>query len=55
MQSKGNHKQNKEAAQRMGENICEESNKQGINLQNTHTTYAYLYLKKDPIKNKQKI
>ena len=50
MHSKGNHKQNKKATHRMGENICKQSNQQGINLQNIQTAHAAQEQKNNPIK-----
>ena len=38
--SKGNYRQNEKTAFRMKENICKESNRQGITLQNTQVAYA---------------
>ena len=34
LHSRGNHKQNKKTIHRMGENLCKQSDQQGINLQN---------------------
>ena len=50
MHRRGNHKQDEKSALRMGENICKQSNWQGINLQNIQTAHAVQYQKK---KNKQ--
>ena len=43
---KGNHKQDKKTTLRMGENICKQSDKQGINLQNIQAAHAAQYQKK---------
>ena len=43
MHSRGNHKQDEKSALRMGENICKQSNWQGINLQNIQTAHAVQY------------
>ena len=40
MPSKGNHKQNEKTSHRMGENICKQSDRQRINLQNIQTAQA---------------
>ena len=40
LHSKGNHKQNKKAANGMGENICKQYNQQGLNFQNMQTTHT---------------
>ena len=56
MHSKGNHKQNEKTTHRMGENICKQSDQQGINLQNIQTDRVAPYQKKkktNPIKNVQ--
>ena len=45
LHSKGNHKQNKKTTHRIGENICKQSDLQGINLQNTRTAHAAQYQK----------
>ena len=45
MHSKGNHEQNEKATLRMGENMCKQSNQQGINLQNIQTVHAAQYQK----------
>ena len=45
--SKGNHKQNKKMIHTMWENICNQSNQQGINLQNTWTVHAIQYKSKN--------
>ena len=47
MHSRGNHKQDEKSALRMGENICKQSNWQGINLQNIQTAHAVQYQKKE--------
>ena len=47
LHSKGNHKQDKKATLRMGENICKRSSGQGINHQNIETTYAAQYQKNE--------
>ena len=51
MHCRGNHKQDEKSTLRMGENICKQSNWQGINLQNIQTAHAVQYQKKK--KNKQ--
>ena len=43
--TKGNHKQLEKTTFIMGENICKQSNQQGINLQNIQTAYAAQYQK----------
>ena len=51
MHSKGNDKQNKKTTFRIGENICKQSNQQGITLQNIQTAHATQYQKtNNPIK-----
>ena len=45
MNSKGNNRQNKKIPQRMGENISQQSNQQGINPQNTQIPHAAQYKK----------
>ena len=45
LHSKGNHKQNKKTTYRMGENICKQSDQQGINLQSIQTAHAAQYQK----------
>ena len=50
MRRTGNHKQDEKTTLRMGENICKESNRQRINLQNTQTAHGAQYQKN---KNKQ--
>ena len=45
MNSKGNNKQNKKIPQRMGGNISQQSNQQGINPQNTQIPHAAQYKK----------
>ena len=47
MQSKGNHKQNKKTAHRMGENICKWWDQQGTNLQYTQIAHAAQYQKQN--------
>ena len=42
---KVNHKQNKKTIFRMGENICKQSNQQGINFQNIQRAHAAHYQK----------
>ena len=56
MHSKGNHKLDEKTTLRMGENICKQSNQQGINLQNIHIAHPAQYQKKpnNPIKNGRK-
>ena len=49
LHSKGNHKQDKKATLRMGENICKRSNWQRINLLNIQAAHAAQYQKNDPI------
>ena len=44
--AQGNHKQNKKTTLRIGENICKQSNQQGINLQNIQTSHAPQYQEK---------
>ena len=56
LHSKGNHKQNEKTTHRMGENTCERSDPQVINLQNIQTAQALLCQNtNNPIKNWQKI
>ena len=51
LHSKGNHKQDKKTALRMGENICKWNNRQRINLQNIQTAHGAQYQRnKNPIK-----
>ena len=50
---KVNHKQNKKTIFRMGENICKQSNQQGINLQNIQTAHAAQFPKKQIIQSKK--
>ena len=51
MHSKGNHKQNQKTTPRMAENICKQSNQQGISLQNIQTAHTAQYQKSNnPIK-----
>ena len=45
LHSKGNHKQNKKTTHRMRENICKQSNWQGIKLWNIQTVHAAQYQK----------
>ena len=48
--SKGNHKQNKKTAYRLGENICKWCNQQGLNFQNIQTAHTTQQQKtKNPI------
>ena len=47
LHSKGNHKQDEKATLRMRENICEQSNRQGINLQNIQRAHAVQYQRKN--------
>ena len=56
MYSKGNHKQNEKTTHRMGENICKQCDRQGINLQNLQTAHVAQYEKinNNPIKKWQK-
>ena len=51
MHSEGNHQQNEKTTHRMGENICKQSDQQGINLQNIQIAHAPQYKKNNPIKN----
>ena len=37
LHSKGNHKQNAKTIYRLGENICQQCDQQGLNFQNTQT------------------
>ena len=51
LHSKGNQKQNKKTAYRMGENICKQCNQQGLNFQNIHTAHtSQQQQQKNPIK-----
>ena len=52
MHSKGNHKQDEKTTHRMGENICKQSNRQRICLQNIQTAHGAQYQKQtnNPIK-----
>ena len=51
MHSKGVHQQDEKTTLRMGENICKQSNGQGINVQNIQTALAVQYQKtNNPIK-----
>ena len=45
LHSKGNHKQDKKTALRMGENICKRINGQRIHLQNIQAAHAAPYQK----------
>ena len=45
LHSKGNHKQDEKTTLRMGENICQRSNRQRINLQNIQTAHGVQYTK----------
>ena len=45
MDSKGNHKPNEKTTHRMGENICKQSKRQGINLRNMQKAHAAQYQK----------
>ena len=38
--SKGSHKQNEKATNRLGENICKQCNQQGLNFQNIQTAHT---------------
>ena len=49
MHIKGNHKQNEKTTLRMGENICKQSHRQGINLQNIQIAHAAQYQTNKPI------
>ena len=51
---KGNHKQKEKTTHRMGENICQQSDQQGIILQHIKTTQAAQYQKQLHQKNGQK-
>ena len=44
---KGNHQQNEKTTFRMGENIYNQCNRQGINFQNIQTAHAVQYQKKN--------
>ena len=46
LHSKGNHKQNEKTTFRMGENICNQTNQQKINLLNIQIAHAAQYHKK---------
>ena len=41
--SKGKHKQNEKTTHRIRENVCKQSNQQGINLQNIQTAHTAPY------------
>ena len=43
--AKGNHKQNEKTTYGMGENICKQCDKQGIDFQNIQTAHATQYQK----------
>ena len=45
LHSKGNHKQDQKTTLTMGENICKQSNRQEINLQNIQAGHAAQYQK----------
>ena len=49
LHSKGNHKQDEKTTLRMGENICKQSSRQRINLQNIQAAHAAQYPKNNPI------
>ena len=49
LHSKGNHKEGEKTTLRMGENICQWSNWQRINLQNIQAAHASQYQKNNPI------
>ena len=51
MHSKGNHKQNKKATYRMGENICKQCDWQAINFQNMQTAHTAKYQNKPKTNN----
>ena len=51
LHNKGNNEQNEKTTHRMGENICKQSDQQGINLQNIQIAHAPQYKKNNPIKN----
>ena len=53
MHSKGNHKEDQKTTLRMGENICNWSNWQRINLQNIQATHAAQYQKKSKQPNQK--
>ena len=40
MHSKGNHEQNEKTAYKIGENICKQCNRQGLNLHNKQTAHT---------------
>ena len=42
LHSKGNHKQNEKTTYRMGENICKQHDRQGLDFQNTQTAHTTL-------------
>ena len=50
LKCQGNYEQNEKTTHRMGENICNQSDQKGINLQNLQTTHAAL-CQKIKIKN----
>ena len=51
LHSKGNHKQNKKTTYRMGENICKQCDRQGLNFQNIQTAHTTQQQQKNnPIK-----
>ena len=52
MHSKGNHKQDEKTTLRMGENICQQINGQGANLQNIQTVHAAQYQKSKQLSKK---
>ena len=48
LHSKGNHQQNKKTTYRLGENICKQCNRQGINFQNIQTAHSTQQKNKQP-------
>ena len=49
LHSKGNHKQKEKKTYRMGENICEGWDRQGLNSQNIQTAHTTQQQKNNPI------
>ena len=52
LDSKGNHKQNEKTNYRLGENICEQCDQQGLNFQNIQTTHKLNNKKKQITQSK---
>ena len=49
MYSKGNYKQNEKTTYRMGENICKQCDRQGLNLEKTQTAHLII-INNNPIR-----